>query len=333
MKGATSLRLPLPPLTAGLPLTLDPAHAYRLERRLTQGGQGALWMARWRQADVQVVLKLAPAGTDALRREAQVLRQLRHRHVIGYQRSGEAGPWQALVLDAMHGSLRESVRPGHGGSLPPSVALRWGKEAAQGLAALHAAGYRHLDLKPDNLLLTPPRDGPQRIKLADLGVALPLTAAEHLLRGTPGWMAPEQMHPHAAGRYRTGAASDVFALGLLLHWLLTGRLCRLARACLQASRGAAPAETAAALQRAAVPPGYGQDDAADLTHALRAAGFAPREAAALVDLVAALCRWAPAERPPLAAVVPTLTVAWAQAALLAAPVSARSAGVVPANVW
>ncbi len=100
--------------------------------------------------------------------------------------------------------------------------MRIARETAEGLAAAHAAGLIHRDVKPGNLWLEPTPYGP-RVKVLDFGLARPVENEEHLTRtaallGTPGYMAPEQARAEPVdGR------ADLFSLGCVLYRMLTGR--------------------------------------------------------------------------------------------------------------
>lgn len=188
-----------------------------------EGGMGAVWRARDPALDRVVALKLLRGHPDAeslrrFAREASAAGALQHPHVV---RVHEAGVWQGqpfLVMDWVEGEpLRALLR--RRGRLEPAEARRIASAVADALAASHALGIVHRDVKPENVLMT--LDG--RPLLADFGLAQ-LHTSDRLTRtgealGTPGYMAPEQA---TADRERVGPASDVFALGVLLYELLAG---------------------------------------------------------------------------------------------------------------
>ncbi|WP_146654567.1 serine/threonine-protein kinase [Labilithrix luteola] len=125
-----------------------------------------------------------------------------------------------LVLELVDGPTLEERREARGGRLPLHEAIAVGDALMSALAALHDAGIVHRDLKPDNVLLG--RDG--AIKLIDFGLAREMGAsaerAEALLVGTPSFMPPEQALGFSE---RMDARSDVWALGALLFYVLTGQ--------------------------------------------------------------------------------------------------------------
>lgn len=226
-------------------LDLGPAWHYRLDSIIGQSTYGEVWQATWQQTGSTVAVKVVnrrrmqsyPASQqvlwpEALRRETQLLRMLGHHHLVRFQHHGEYHGLPVLVMEQLTTSLENWLKM-RTVPLPGLEALEMLRQAASGLAFLHSNGLRHLDVKPQNLLLSPPGPG-QCLKIADLGTARGLsreTAAdvEHPFAGSAGWLAPEQILPcrveaGASGAlyYRTGAHTDVYGLGLLLFYLLTG---------------------------------------------------------------------------------------------------------------
>jgi serine/threonine-protein kinase len=137
-----------------------------------------------------------------------------------------------MVLEYVEGEPLRSYLHAHG-PLPVEDVLRIGAELAEVLGYIHAQGIVHRDLKPENILITP--DG--QLKLTDFGIALRLGAPRltfsHLSNavGTPDYMAPEQVRGE-----RGDARTDVYALGVLLYELLSGRVPYPADAPLEAMR-------------------------------------------------------------------------------------------------
>src|SRR5262249_62363097 len=100
------------------------------------------------------------------------------------------------------------------GRLPEEQGVELARQLGQGLAAAHDRGVIHRDLKPANVMI----DGRGQVRLTDFGLARAARAAEDVRAGTPAYQAPEQL----AGREVT-ARSDLFALGLVLYEIFTGR--------------------------------------------------------------------------------------------------------------
>src|SRR5262245_47128610 len=158
---------------------------------------------------------------DRFRREAEMGRAIVHENVVRTYEAdltvADGRPCFYLVLEHVEGrSLRDLLHDL--GPLPDALLREIGRQAALGLAAVHAAHVVHRDVKPDNLLVTER----SRVCLTDLGVARAeevsesLTAEGHL-PGTALYAAPERV----AGLPAT-AASDLYSLGVVLHELATG---------------------------------------------------------------------------------------------------------------
>jgi len=197
---------------------------YTLDRQIGRGGMGAVWLATDRVLGRTVALKrlgFAPgaAAPDVLRaeREARLAARLQHPHVVAVFDVAEDRGEHWLVMEYVDGqTLGELVRSG--GPLPPDRTAAILSQAAEGLAAAHAVGIVHRDVKPSNILLS--RDGVA--KISDFGIARgdqdsSLTST-NLVTGSPAYLAPEV----ASGRTATPAA-DVWALGATAFHALTGR--------------------------------------------------------------------------------------------------------------
>jgi serine/threonine protein kinase len=120
---------------------------------------------------------------------------------------------------ADRGTLADRVRTE---PLPLVVALRVTAEVARGAAELHRAGIVHRDLKPSNVLIRSTQGGPERLLIADLGVAKSLAQASGLTMsvGSAGYMAPEQSGPNSGVDVR----ADVYSLGAIAYRLITGEV-------------------------------------------------------------------------------------------------------------
>ncbi|MEV4538569.1 serine/threonine-protein kinase [Asanoa sp. NPDC049518] len=200
---------------------------YRLTRRLGAGGMGVVWQAYDQVLDREVAVKLlAPqfARDAEFRRrilaEARAAGRLSHPHIASVYDYGETtGPGDPLpfvVMELLQGrSLEQRLKRGPIGVEP---ALRICAEVASALAAAHARGVVHRDVKPGNVML--PAGG---AKVVDFGLAAVAGARDavegELVLGTPAYLAPERLD----GR-PVVAATDVYALALLLYRLLAGRL-------------------------------------------------------------------------------------------------------------
>jgi len=196
---------------------------YRLDTELGRGAMGVVYRARDLELERTVAIKLlpetssAPDARERFLREARAAAALNHPHIISIYDVGLAEGIPFFVMELVEGPSLSRQRP---------IALsRIVDVACQICAALehaHANRIVHRDLKPDNVLLSQANDS-ATIKLADLGLALPDTAARistsGAIVGTAAYMAPEQ----ALGKPVDGRA-DLYALGVLVYELVTGRV-------------------------------------------------------------------------------------------------------------
>ncbi|WP_249044273.1 serine/threonine-protein kinase, partial [Crossiella equi] len=192
------------------------ADRYQLEEAVGAGGMGQVWRATDLELRRTVALKLTSAGdSEETRREARIGAGVHHPHVISVFDVVQAGDERWLVMEYLPArSLAERCRAE--GPLAPELAARIGAQIATALAAMHAKGMVHRDVKPANILVT--EDG--TAKLTDLGIAswsqVTMTGGA-LSAGTPGYLAPEVL----AG-LRATPASDVYALGVTLSAAVEG---------------------------------------------------------------------------------------------------------------
>jgi serine/threonine protein kinase len=196
------------------------AGRYRLDEQLGGGVSAVVWAATDLELDRKVAVKLLAREADPrrFRREAQAVGALAHPNICTLYDYGETDGRTFMVLQYLAGGSLEE-RLGGGRPLPDDDIERIAREVAAGLAHAHTRGVVHRDLKPANVLF----DGSGRAKLADFGIArfgdeVGLTSPGTVL-GTAAYLAPEQ----AAGEPAT-PASDVYAFGLILFRMLTGRL-------------------------------------------------------------------------------------------------------------
>lgn len=197
---------------------------YRLVRRLGAGALGEVWQAEDTQLLRPVALKrlrteLVPQAIHraTFLREARHLAQLHHPRIVTVYQVGEVAGVPYLAMELLQGQTLEQ-RLSTGQPLPIDQVLTIGVGVAEGLAAVHAHGRIHRDIKPTNLWLT--TDG--AIKLLDFGLAPLQTGAPALtpcdvIVGTPGYLAPEQIHGGVVG-----PQTDLFALGCVLYRAATG---------------------------------------------------------------------------------------------------------------
>jgi serine/threonine-protein kinase len=198
------------------------AERYRIVGLLGKGGMGEVYRADDLKLGQPVALKFLPEAVaqdperlDRFYNEVRVARQVSHPNVCRVYDTAEAAGQHFLSMEFVDGedlaSLLRRI-----GRLPNDKALEIAQKLCAGLAAAHERGVLHRDLKPENVMI----DGRGRVRITDFGLA---GAAESIVgadvrSGTPAYMSPEQL----AGR-EVSTRSDVYALGLVLYELFTGK--------------------------------------------------------------------------------------------------------------
>ena len=211
---------------------------YRTVAVLGQGGMGEVLEAEHPGLGIRVAVKVIHARLshhlgliDRMRLEVQTLAALRHPSLPTVSDAGTTADGRAyFVMERLHGrNLKDEVSAR--GYLPVAEALEYMQQALHGLAAAHQAGVIHRDVKPENLFLCDAgHEGPRRLKVLDFGVAKVLggrigapappilPTEEGIIVGTPRYFSPEQMLGCPIDE-----RTDIFAAGIVLYKLLTGR--------------------------------------------------------------------------------------------------------------
>jgi len=194
---------------------------YRVVARLGVGGMGEVFRADDLKLGQPVALKFLPESVerdpvrlDKFTAEVRTARQISHPNVCRVYDVGEIDGRAFLTMEYVDGEdLKGLLR--RIGRLPEDKGLEIARQICAGLAAIHDRGVLHRDLKPANIML----DGRGRVRLTDFGLATATVGAgtDGEIAGTPAYMAPEQL----AGQ-PLSAATDLFALGLVLFELFTG---------------------------------------------------------------------------------------------------------------
>jgi tetratricopeptide (TPR) repeat protein len=201
---------------------------FQVVRLLGRGGVGVVYQAVDLELGREVALKFLASprtGTDRdeirFRREAQATASLDHPNIGTVYEIGEQEGRRFIAMAFYDGeTLAARLRREPGNRLPVAEAVAVAGQLASALAAAHGAGVVHRDLKPDNVMVL--RDG--RVKLLDFGLAqwtrwadLPHVTEHGMAVGTAAYMAPEQLRAE-----ESGPATDLWALGVIVHEMLAG---------------------------------------------------------------------------------------------------------------
>lgn len=201
---------------------------YRIVDRLGVGGMGATYRAIDEETGREVVVKIPslaligdPSTFSRYQRELEIGKRLEHPGVQRLLASGQLpGGAPYMVLDYIPGETMRAYLATHA-PLPIGEAVRHAVSLAETLQYCHEQGVVHRDLKPENIYVTP--DG--RVVVGDFGIALLQGARRLTFRrltnavGTPDYMAPEQVSGE-----RGDARTDVYAVGVLMYEMLTGKV-------------------------------------------------------------------------------------------------------------
>jgi DNA-binding NtrC family response regulator len=233
-RAVTSAREPVLEIDAGLLDEGLPLGFYRLMEKLGEGGMGEVWRARHQLLARPCAVKLIKpellgessreAATERFRLEARTIARLSSPNTVRIYDFGvsETGSFY-FVMELLAGMDLASLVQRFG-SLPPERAVSVLRQACRSLAEAHAAGLLHRDIKPQNLFLCRLGLDFDVVKVLDFGLVksldqgAPELTAAGTLTGTPAYMPPERVLGAAAD-----ARSDLYSLGCVAYWMLTGR--------------------------------------------------------------------------------------------------------------
>jgi eukaryotic-like serine/threonine-protein kinase len=190
---------------------------YRLTELLGRGGTASVWRGEDERLGRSVAVKILDADdSDRHREEAQTLARLSHPHIASVYDVGESEGRPYLVIELAEGRSLAALLSEYELAWPAAVACC--AQVASALAAAHARGLVHRDVKPSNIMLTP-----AGVKLVDFGISTSdggrETDADGHVRGTPAYSAPERLTGDTVA-----PAADVYSLGVVLFRSLAGRL-------------------------------------------------------------------------------------------------------------
>jgi serine/threonine-protein kinase len=201
---------------------------FEIERELGSGAMGTVYKAKMTKEDGEVVpiaLKVVSIGLlgnegamDRFDREANILKQLKHKHIVRLVGLGHYRKTPFIAMEFVDGEAMDRILARRG-RLGWEEVFGYAKQLCKALQFAHDKGVIHRDLKPSNLMIT--RDG--TLKLTDFGIAkdqdaTALTGANSTI-GTAAYMSPEQ----CKGDKTLGGKSDLYSLGIVMYELITGR--------------------------------------------------------------------------------------------------------------
>ncbi len=214
------------------------ADRYRVVHHIGEGGMGQVYLVQHVKTDERFAMKIlnpsvaqTPTARERFRREAKTPARIDSDHVarvVDTDIAADLGDAPFLVMEYLRGQnlqeLSDSI-----GALPPREVLVYLRQVAIALDKAHSLGIVHRDLKPENLFLTTRDDGSPCVKVLDFGIAKLSGATGDLAKvkatatgdvfGTPLYMAPEQCKSESE---KVTSRTDIWALGLIAHRLLTG---------------------------------------------------------------------------------------------------------------
>ncbi|MGE0872189.1 MAG: serine/threonine-protein kinase [Kofleriaceae bacterium] len=211
---------------------------YLVTQKLGEGGMGAVYLAEHPSIGKKVALKVLHSEfttnkdvTERFFNEAKAVNNIGHPNIVdivdyGVLQSGTRDQLVYFIMEYLHGVTLSQLIRGEA-PLPPERSLSICLQIADALSASHKCNIVHRDLKPDNIILVTRSREKDFVKLLDFGIAKLTGAAggssrtrTGIVMGTPAYMSPEQCE----GRGLVDLRTDIYALGIVLYEMLTGRV-------------------------------------------------------------------------------------------------------------
>lgn len=206
-------------------------NTYRIDRLLADGGMGQVYVAEQLSLARPIVLKvLQPEFNDEdfiqlFLREARINSQINHPNVVSVIDFGRSEDGIVFLAMEYLGGKNIEELVATGGSFSLANVLWLMEQVVAGVHAAHQLNFVHRDLKPQNVMVSQLSGDETIAKVLDFGISKPLGEEDlkhtqlGMVMGTPGYLAPEQI----TGQQQIGPATDVYALGAMLYYMITGK--------------------------------------------------------------------------------------------------------------
>lgn len=199
---------------------------YHLVAQQGSGGMSVIYKAIDRALGRTVAIKILrpsltqdPAFLERFRNEARSVANLSHPNIVTVHDVGNEGATHYIVMEMVEGNdLKKIIKAD--GALPIDRVLHLGIQICAGIGYAHRSGIVHADVKPQNVLVTPQ----DVVKVTDFGIAQALSDTQPQQRAQVVWGSPHYFAPEQARGEQPSPASDVYAIGIVLFEMLTGRL-------------------------------------------------------------------------------------------------------------
>lgn len=209
------------------------AGRYRLDKKIGEGGMGAIYKAvhteMGRTCAIKLLTHLSPGNDDAVarfKREAKMASRIDSAHAVTIYDFGQSEDGMLFLAMELIDGVALSRLLSQEVKLPAARAVHIATQIAEALAAAHALEIIHRDLKPDNIMITRKGAASDYVKVLDFGIAKTVTEdqADNLTKtgfvlGTPVYMSPEQLLGE-----KLGPRSDIYSLAIIVYEMLSGRL-------------------------------------------------------------------------------------------------------------